>query len=131
MNIDITTAAILFPTISLFMLAYTNRFSSLVSRIRELSERCEGSCDQAILKQVRFLERRVKLIITMQGFLVFSLLLSVLSILLLTFNFYEIAKITFLISLFSILVSLILSFFEIKVSGNALEIQLDNIKKSS
>lgn len=37
MRIDLTTPALLFPAISLLLLAYTNRFLVLAQLIRELS----------------------------------------------------------------------------------------------
>jgi hypothetical protein len=42
MEINLTTPALLFPAISLIMLAYTNRFLGLATVIRNLRDRFEG-----------------------------------------------------------------------------------------
>ena len=42
MDITINTPALLFPAISLVMLAYTNRFLALSSRVRTLHDEYKG-----------------------------------------------------------------------------------------
>jgi hypothetical protein len=43
MDITLTTPALLFSTLSLILLAYTNRFLALGSRIRSLHDRYQDS----------------------------------------------------------------------------------------
>lgn len=128
MQIEITTPALLFPTISLFMLAYTNRFSALVNRIRELSGKHHADKSEIILKQILFLEKRVQLIVLMQAFLVIGMLLCIISMFLLMFYFYNAGKVIFILSLLFLCVSLSCSFFEILISSQAIKIQLSNMK---
>jgi len=69
MELSITTPALLFPAISLLMLAYTNRFLALASLIRNLHEQYKKDPDQKhIVKQIRNLRARTRLIRLMQAF---------------------------------------------------------------
>lgn len=131
MHIDITTPSILFPAISLFMLAFTNRFSAIVSRIRELSEKSHENKSESLLKQISYLERRVKFIIFMQAFLILSIIFCIISIFALIFSFELIGKWLFMTSLVFIAVSLFISFFEIQISTKAIDIQLEEMKKQN
>ena len=80
MEITINTPALLFPAISLLMLAYTNRFLALASLIRNLHSNYKNHTDkEGVLKQIKNLRLRLKLIRQMQLFGVLSLFLCVLS----------------------------------------------------
>ena len=79
MKIDLTTPALLFPAISLLLLAYTNRFLTLANLIRDLHAKYKQSRDQLIPGQIANLRYRMVLIRNMRAFGVSSLLLCVLS----------------------------------------------------
>src|SRR5689334_13403667 len=79
MDISLTTPALLFPTVSLLMLAYTNRFLTLATIIRNLSDRYSNEQGENLLGQIRNLRYRVYLIRNMQIFGVLSLLMCVVS----------------------------------------------------
>ncbi|MFN3694516.1 MAG: DUF2721 domain-containing protein, partial [Ignavibacterium sp.] len=49
MNIDVTTPALLFPAISLLLLAYTNRFLTIATLIRSLHKNYKENPDTALL----------------------------------------------------------------------------------
>lgn len=66
MQISLTTPALLFPAISLLLLAYTNRFLALASLIRNLHARYMGEKDIKIKAQISNLRKRVILIRNMQ-----------------------------------------------------------------
>ena len=71
----LTTPALLFPAISLLLLAYTNRFLVLAQLIRQLNSR-EGDTIRPVVKaQISNLRKRIKLIRTMQFYGVMSFLL--------------------------------------------------------
>jgi len=128
MEISINTPALLFPAISLLMLAYTNRFLALASLIRNLHSNYKDHTDkQGVLKQIKNLRLRLRLIRQMQLFGVLSLFLCVLSM----FFVYERldiwANFLFACSLIAMLVSLFLSLYEIQISTRALEIELGDI----
>src|ERR1700712_2032603 len=80
MEISINTPALLFPAISLLMLAYTNRFLGLASLIRNLHASYKDHNDkQGVALQIKNLRLRLRLIRQMQLYGILSLFLCVLS----------------------------------------------------
>ena len=68
MEINLNTPALLFPAISLIMLAYTNRFLSLSNRIRSLHDKYQSHEQKHIIHgQIKNLRYRLKLIKNMQA----------------------------------------------------------------
>lgn len=128
--------SLLFSTISLILLAYTNRFVAIANVIRELKKSYENNRKEIILKEIENLKFRIQLMKLMQLFGVKSLFLSVLTILLLFINFslYEIinlkilTNIIFNISLLCLLISLGISIIEIFISNKALKIHLSDLQ---
>ena len=74
MDFSLGTPALLFPTVSLLMLAYTNRFLTLATIIRGLHDRYKNDQNDNLLGQIANLRYRVYLIRNMQIFGVLSLL---------------------------------------------------------
>lgn len=131
LNLAITTPALLFPAISLLLLAYTNRFLVTGQLIRGLSANArEGKVPKAS-KQIKNLKRRVYLIKQMQIFGVISLLLCTLSMYLIFLEKNTSGEILFGISLLAMAVSLFLALAEIAISTNAINYELEGIKKIS
>lgn len=128
MDIDLTTPALLFPTISLLLLAYTNRFLALAALIRTLHDRYLAKPDELIIAQIGNLRYRVMLVRNMQAFGVMSLLLCVVCMFLLFAGQMLPGKITFGISLVLMMISLVLSVREIQVSVNALNLHLRDLE---
>jgi hypothetical protein len=128
MDINVTTPALLFPAISLLLLAYTNRFLALASLIRNLHDRYQAKPDEGIIAQIDNLRYRVILIRNMQAFGVMSLLLCVICMFILFAGQMTLGKITFGISLVLMMISLGLSIREIQVSVNALNVQLKDLE---
>lgn len=127
MELTLTTPALLFPTVSLVLLAYTNRFLAIASLIRKLADDYGKREDKRVADQIRNLKIRLRLIRDMQLFSIISLFLSVLCMFFL-FNGQEVvAKYIFGISLLTLLISLGISVREIYISTRALSIQLSNI----
>ncbi|MAD89360.1 MAG: II family cellulose-binding protein [Pseudoalteromonas sp.] len=125
----LTTPALLFPAISLLLLAYTNRFLVLAQLIRELNAR-EGSTNRpVVLAQIDNLKKRIKLIRAMQVWGVFSFLLCTLSMFSLFIEQKLPGIILFGVSLCCLTLSLIISLYEIHISCDAIEIELQNIEK--
>ena len=132
MELSLTTPAMLFPAISLLLLAYTNRFLTLASVIRALHNNCEEcnnskQCDSK-KRQIKNLRKRVHIIKYMQGVGAASFFFCVLSMLLLFSNHTYWGTSIFGISLILLLISLFLSLWEIKISVDALEEHLSNIE---
>ncbi|MBX3687714.1 MAG: DUF2721 domain-containing protein, partial [Rhodocyclaceae bacterium] len=71
---NITTPALLFPAISLLLLAYTNRFLSLAQVIRQLHSSPERGTP-VVDRQIPGLKLRIVMIKYMQGLGVLSFLL--------------------------------------------------------
>jgi len=95
MNIDLTTPALLFPAISLLLLAYTNRFLTLATIIRSLHQNYKEKPNIALLGQIENMRKRVHLIKHMQGIGVASLFLCVLCMFLLFSCQNELGKYVF------------------------------------
>ena len=72
---DLTTPALLFPAISLLLLAYTNRFLTLAQVIRQLHA-SPGRNTALVMRQIPGLKRRIVLIQYRQSFGVLSFLLA-------------------------------------------------------
>ncbi len=127
MEFTLTTPALLFPTVSLILLAYTNRFLAVAALIRKLAAQYQDQRDKSLADQIRNLKLRLRLIRDMQMLSIFSLFLSVLCMFFLFNGQVTVAKYIFGGALVSMLVSLALSMREIQISTRALSIQLRNI----
>jgi hypothetical protein len=124
MELTLTTPALLFPTVSLVLLAYTNRFLAVAALIRKLAAQYQDKKDKNLAEQIRSLRIRVRLIRDMQMLSIFALFLSVLCMFFIFEGNLVVAKYIFGASLLSLLVSLAFSLREIQISTRALAIQL-------
>jgi Protein of unknown function (DUF2721) len=128
MEINLNTPALLFPAISLLLLAYTNRFLAIANVVRKLHEDyTKNSEDQATVLQIRNLRKRLRYIRLMQGAGVFSFLLCVVCMYSIYNGWMLAANFIFATSLLSLLFSLLCSLIEIFLSLNALEVLMKNI----
>ena len=128
MNISLTTPALLFPAISLLLVAYTNRFNALSSRIRSLNAEYKANRNHCVQEQIRNLRERIYLIRNMQGFGVAGLFLCILSMFFLFFESFIAGIVVFSLSLVFMLGSLGFSLKEIVISVKALDMELDSIE---
>jgi hypothetical protein len=129
MSIDLTTPALLFPAISLLLLAYTNRFLALAVLIRDLHDRYKKQEDVLIIGQIANLYYRVNLIKNMQAFGIASILFCTVSIFELYLGWQYAGQLTFAVSLVLMMISLALSLREIQVSVEALTLRLKDLEK--
>lgn len=127
MSIDLTTPALLFPAISLLLLAYTNRFLAIASLIRQLKSSMNQGNYISTSLQIANLNKRLNLIIMMQAAGVASILFCTISMIFLFVSYEYSGQITFAISLFLMLLSLIISLSEILISSKALKIELEEM----
>ena len=104
MQINITTPAILFPAISLLMLAYTNRFLALSQLIRSLHKEYKQERSMNILKQIQHLKYRILLIRFMQAFGALSILICAVSISFIFFELNNVGAILFFLQCYFIYV---------------------------
>jgi hypothetical protein len=131
MELTLHAPALLFPTVSLLLLAYTNRFLALATLIRNLHAQYKTAPSPHILAQIHNLRRRVKLIRDMQVLGVFSLFLSALCMFLIFRENMLLAKYAFSASLLVLMLmaSLGLSIAELYISIKALNIQLGDMEE--
>jgi len=129
LEITLTTPALLFPTVSLLMLAYTNRFLTLATIIRSLYDRYHADRDESLLPQIQNLRCRVYLIRNMQIAGVLSLLLCVVSMFALFAGWIDAGKWSFAIALILLIVSMLISLRELQISVGALDLLLTDLEK--
>ena len=129
MELSLTAPALLFPTVSLLLLAYTNRFLAMANLIRGLKTKYNLEHDPNHLQQINNLRRRVFLIRNMQAFGIASLFFAVMSMVMLFFNREYYGRLCFGLSLLLMLISLAISFRETLMQGIALDYELKDIER--
>ena len=129
MEINLTTPALLFPTVSLLMLAYTNRFLTIATIIRNLHDRYREDQNENLLGLIANLRFRVYLIRNMQIFGVLSLLMCVVSMFALFAGWIAAGKWSFAIALLLMIVSMLISLRELTISVGALDLLLTNLEE--
>jgi hypothetical protein len=129
MDLTITTPALLFPAISLLLLAYTNRFLTLASLIRELHRSYKTNPEDLIIAQISNLRYRVTLIRNMQIFGVASFFCCVLCMLAIFVGQTIAAQVIFGASLVLLMLSLGISLREVQISVDALNYRLSDLEK--
>lgn len=129
MEIGISTPALLFPAITLLMLAYTNRFLAIASLIRNLHKsHLEYPEQDYIIRQIKNLRLRMNLIRYMQVFGILSFVGCVLAIFFLYLGLNSFGDFAFGCSLVLLLISLGLSIYETKISLKALDMALTDME---
>jgi len=128
MELTLSIPALLFPAISLSMLAYNARYLAIAALIRQLHGQYKEKATAILGKQVRLLTRRLEIIKQMQAAAILSFLLSALSMLLIYIQWMFWANLFFGISLLALIVSLLLSFIDVQLSTRALGIQLSDMR---
>ena len=125
---DLTTPALLFPAISLLLLAYTNRFLVLAQLIRQLKQMDSEDDHALIARQIGMLRKRIVLTKRMQTFGVLSFFLCTMSMFLLFLGSEMPGIVAFGISLVLLSLSLLYSLYEIQISTNAINVELSNFE---
>ncbi|WP_209400989.1 DUF2721 domain-containing protein [Pseudozobellia sp. WGM2] len=128
MELTLSIPALLFPAISLTMLAYNARYLAIAALIRQLHQKYQETESAAIALQVKQLRKRLSIIKNMQATAIFSFLLAVITMSLIYIELTFWANLVFGISLLALMVSLILSLIEVQLSTRALSIQLENME---
>lgn len=128
MTLTINTPALLFPAISLIMLAYTNRFLGLASLVRNLHAKYSDEKNGIIHNQIKNLRYRLRLIKNMQTFGICSFITCIICMFFIYLKISLIAEILFAISLVFFIASLFMSLIEIRLSTKALEMELSDME---
>jgi Protein of unknown function (DUF2721) len=129
MELTISTPALLFSTVSLMMIAFTNRYLAIASLIRELHDKFQEKPEVRYVEQIRLLHRRVYLIRNIQVIIVSSLLLSAICLIFVLLDNQFIAKFLFFCALSMQILALALSIWEISMSIQALKIELGDMEE--
>jgi hypothetical protein len=130
MELTFNTPALLFPAISLLLLAYTNRFLALANLARRLHDEYSREHNNSLLvKQIKSLRQRINLVRYMQWMGVFSFVCCVITMYCIYSSWLSAAEFVFAVSLLSLLASLIISLLEITQSTRAIELELSDIEE--
>lgn len=127
MQLTLSIPALLFPAISLSMLAYNARYLAIAALIRQLHKQYQEKASRGLGIQVRQLERRLNIIKNMQAVAILSFLFSAITMFLIYVEQSFWANLIFGISLLALMVSLVLSLIEVQLSTNSLSIQLEDM----
>ncbi len=128
MQLTLSIPALLFPAISLTMLAYNARYLAIAGLIRQLHAQFIKTQDAPLKRQIESLGKRLNIIKNMQATAILSFLLAAITMFLIYVEENIMANIIFGISLIFLMVSLILSLIEVQLSTKALGIQLKNME---
>nr|WP_321415230.1 DUF2721 domain-containing protein [uncultured Allomuricauda sp.] len=129
MQLNLSIPALLFPAISLTMLAYNARYLAIAALIRQLHKQFEETSAPPLKQQINQLRNRLGIIKNMQASAIISFLLAAVTMFLVYVQMEVWANIVFGISLVFLMISLVLSFLEVQLSTKALGIQLKNMEK--
>lgn len=129
MDYTFTSAALIFPAISLLMLAYTQRFLTLSDLVRNLYQKyiLEERLNEKLKRQILNLKKRLKIIQRMQIFGATSFVLAALSMIIFPLN-STISFSCFIGALIFLIISLAHLLYELQISVHALNIQLNEIE---
>lgn len=130
MEMSITTPSLLFPAISLLLLAYTNRFVVLTNVIRQLSGVEDEGRRDMVRRQINNLRKRLQIIRAMQTFGVLAFVLCTMAMFALFLHWMIAGKILFGLSLILLVVSLLFSLYEVQISTTAINIEIEKLTKS-
>lgn len=123
-NITISTPALVFPALSVLILAYTNRFIAISRRVRALHSEHKENPNENILQQIMSLKKRLIYIRNTQTLAITGFSLNVFSMFLILIGFTKIATYIFAFSLLCIMGSLVVCLMEIYISVHAMSIAL-------
>lgn len=129
MELTIQTPALLFPAVSLLLIAYTNKFLAIANLIRKLYSDYEKKQQPVLVNQIHNLRRRLMMIRWMQVFGVTSILMCVITMFFVYEGWQIWAKILFALSLLLMITSLIISILELFLSAGALRMLLIDLEK--
>ena len=129
MQMDLTTPGLLFPAISLLLLAYTNRFVVLANVIRQLSALKDEDTRDLARRQIENLRRRLMIIRLMQLFGVLSFVLCTVSMFALFIEWGQLGDILFGSSLLLLVLPLLFSLYEVQISTQANHIELERLNR--
>lgn len=130
MILEMSIPALLFPAISLTMLAYNARYLAIATLIRQLHKEFLSNPTKSIKTQINQLRKRLYLIRNMQATAIISFLGAVITMALLYLQNNSAANIVFGLSLLALVISLTISLIEVQLSTKSLNTQLNSIEEN-
>ncbi|MFT5085159.1 MAG: hypothetical protein ACI9Y1_003217 [Lentisphaeria bacterium] len=127
MEMTLATPSLLFPAISLLLLAYTNRFVVLTNVIRQLGNGEAGVKKDIVFKQIESLRLRLQIIRSMQVFGVLSFVVCTLAMFALFLAWELVGQLLFGAALLLLVVSLLYSLYEVHISTAAINIEIERM----
>lgn len=124
---NLTTPALLFPAISLLLLAYTNRFVVLTGVIRSLAAKGDGDSKDLVKRQIGSFKKRLSIIRNMQILGVSAFIVCTLSMFALFVDRQWLGELLFGVSLFLLLGSLVFSLLELRISTKAIYLEIERM----
>ncbi len=129
MDIAVTTPALLFPAITILFLAYSNRFLTIATRIREKHADFNKTHSPVAQKQIISFRRRISYIVAMEMLAVLGIISCIVSTGFIFYGFQYYGNVAFAISMLFIILSLLASIIELVFSTRALSIELEDMEK--
>ena len=128
-NFSYNLPAILFPTISLFFLSFTNRFVAMSQLTRSLCNQYQTLPNQKTLLEIKNMKFRLNLLKNTQILAIFSLIFTTFSVVFLFFAKLDLSKFSFGLSLLLLIMALGCTAWEIIISTEALKIKLSDLQE--
>ncbi len=128
MDITLTTPGLLFPAITLLLLAYANRFSGLSRLIRELHHRVKAG-DVAAKRQIPPLRKRLFYIKLMEILGVLGILCGLFTMLAILAGIKTLSLGLLIAGIACLVASLLSSLGELVISDHALSLELEDIER--
>lgn len=129
-DIAVTTPALLFPAITILFLAYSNRFLTIATRIREKHTDFNKTHSPIAQKQIVSFRRRLNYIVAMEMFAVLGIISCIISTGFIFYGLQCYGNVAFAVSMFFIVLSLFASMIELVFSTRALNIELEDMEES-
>ncbi len=123
--LDISAPALVFPALSVLMLAYTNKFIAISKRVRALHGEHRNNPSRNLKNQIQVMNRRMMYIRNMQITALCGFSANILSIGSILIGFHLGAMILFVIGLGLVFSSLIICIIEIYTSTEVMTLLLD------
>ncbi len=127
-ELEINTPALLFPAVTILFLAYSNRFLTIATRIREQHALFKNTGSSVAQQQIISFRQRLRFIVAMELFAVLGIICCVFTMGFIFLGNQLIAKSLFATSIVFITLSLIASIIELLVSTRALKIELSDME---
>ncbi len=127
MDIAINTPALLFPAITILFLAYSNRFLTIATRIREKHADFNKTRSPIAHKQIVSFRRRLRFIVAMELFAVLGIISCTVAMGFIFLGLQQWGNFAFGISIAFIILSLLASIIELLLSTKALNIELEDM----